>query len=94
MYFITLLKVEKTNPNIPMWTIGYFFDFSDAKVAIQTENIIFDENYNYAIIEEISQGLYAQASHSQLFVRNETNQFVECNVIPEKIKKLKTFALR
>lgn len=58
MYFITLIKVQKGKMTRKRCA-GYTKTFEEAEgIVLKNEYDIFDEIYNYAVIEKINSGIY------------------------------------
>lgn len=82
MFFITTLKF-KNEEVIRSRTVGYFINEQDA--IIRLENNVFDlyecGYYDYAIIENIPEGIYQYDDNPKWFKWDETKQgFYSCEV--------------
>lgn len=82
MYFITCIQKyeKKDNLNIDIGaynTYGYFTNHKDAEdVVLQNMTDIQEGVYNFAIIEDIPEGLYSQAEFREFYKwDNEKREF-------------------
>lgn len=69
MYFVTVFKVDETDDMLDcLRVIGYFHKLKDAKNAIKhNAGDIHEDSYNYAVIEDIEEGIYPVADKIQFY---------------------------
>jgi hypothetical protein len=86
MYFITM--AHKNLDFRTMKCMGYYKDFDDAKYSLTTNELDINETiYDFAMIEEISNGLYADDTRRWWFKFDyEKNIYEECET-PKKYKR-------
>ena len=59
MFFVTTLYVDKNGELCTSRCVGYFETYEEAKDVVLNNILdIFERLYNYAVIEEVSPGLY------------------------------------
>lgn len=86
IYLVTLVKDEfLRETRCP----GYFNTLQDAELAIiHNDYDIHEESYQYAIIEELPEGLYQSCKQIWYIWKNNCYQLAQENEIPMIVKKL------
>lgn len=88
MYFIIVLRSEDDKNFTSIRTVGFYQKFEDAYNAVINNSCdIFEHTYSYAMIEELSEGLYPINNGRFLFKWNhDLNQYWSCEEIEEMEK--------
>lgn len=91
MFFVTVIECKEKlgNPNWDSRTMGYYRNREKAVDAV-TDNVldIHEHSYNYAVVEEMDEGVYPMCKSEQWFKwegDNETGKYV-CVPQPEQFK--------
>lgn len=98
MFFITLFEhlpsKEKWFDNGDQYTVGYLDNYKDCKSVLQTNKCDLHEGcYDYAVIEDISEGIYQYAKQRWFFKYDpDKNGYFEIDE-PECFKHLCGFAM-
>lgn len=74
-------------------TIGYFSTLEEAKAAIETNCCDMHEDcYKYAVIEEVTDGLYTACISSSFWCKWKDNKYVSINK-PDELKFITGFTI-
>ncbi len=88
MYFLTTLQIKNENL-INSRCVGYFKNFKDAEDVIINNIADLNETiYNYAIIENIPEGLYKYDQNAKWYKFDELNETYESCNIPDGFKHI------
>ena len=91
MYFITTIDSEKDDTRC----VGYYTEFKKAEDAI-LDNIfdIYETCYDYAVIENIPEGLYKYDDFPVWYKWNDTDgKYERVTEIPKQYKRMAGFAI-
>lgn len=98
MFFITLfehLPEKEAKLDIgDRFTCGYFDNYQECKDSLELNEFGFGEGYyNYAVVEEIGQGIYMPTKERQFFKYNkEKDKYFEIEE-PETLKRFYNFSV-
>ena len=97
IYIITVYeRMEKEEGKIPkllyLTNIGWYDDFDEAEEAVKTNKCdIWETCYNYAIISEVSRGLYGSYGNEHFYKYNMEEERFEEMERPHELRHMTGF---